>query len=150
MVRTYICLKIPKNFKGKFQPRPCHEGSEVEQRYSSIRGGRSTPRSGRFLPPGKTIVQGAGLTPGPVWRGAENLAPKGIRSPDRPARSHSLYRLRYLAHLLCTSTFVELFEIIHEIFFAPFRKVATQILCLELVDFMLNLFRRPFNICTNA
>ena len=27
--------------------------------------------------------------------GAENLIPTGIRSPDRPARSESLYRLRY-------------------------------------------------------
>ena len=27
--------------------------------------------------------------------GAENLAPTGIRSPDRPARSESLYRLSY-------------------------------------------------------
>jgi hypothetical protein len=26
----------------------------------------------------------------------ENLAPTGIRSPDRPTRSESLYRLRYL------------------------------------------------------
>ena len=32
---------------------------------------------------------------GPVWAGAENLAPTGIRSPDRPARSQSLYRIRY-------------------------------------------------------
>ena len=31
----------------------------------------------------------------PVWRGVENLASTGIRSPDRPARSKSLYRLRY-------------------------------------------------------
>jgi hypothetical protein len=30
--------------------------------------------------------------------GAENLAPTGIRSPDRPARSQSLYRLSYPAH----------------------------------------------------
>jgi hypothetical protein len=30
--------------------------------------------------------------------GLENLAPTGIRSPDRPARSQSLYRLRYTAH----------------------------------------------------
>jgi hypothetical protein len=30
--------------------------------------------------------------------GAENLALTGIRSPDRPARSQSLYRLRYPAH----------------------------------------------------
>jgi hypothetical protein len=31
----------------------------------------------------------------PVWTGAENLATTGIRSPDRPARSQSLYRQRY-------------------------------------------------------
>jgi hypothetical protein len=33
------------------------------------------------------IVQEAGCAPGAVWTGAENLAPAGIRSPDRPARS---------------------------------------------------------------
>jgi len=44
------------------------------------------------------IVQEAGWAPGPVWTGAETLDPTGIRSPDRPARSHSLYRLRYPAH----------------------------------------------------
>jgi hypothetical protein len=33
---------------------------------------------------------------GPVWTGAENLAPTGVRTPDLPARSESLYRLRYL------------------------------------------------------
>jgi hypothetical protein len=51
--------------------------------------------------PGKDpvpIVQEAGWAPGPVWTGAGNLAPTGIRSPDRPARSHSLYRLSYPAH----------------------------------------------------
>ena len=35
--------------------------------------------------PGKDavpIVQEAGWAPGPVWTGAENLAPTGIRSPD--------------------------------------------------------------------
>ena len=41
------------------------------------------------------IVQEAGWAPGPVWIGAENLAPTGFRSPDLPARSQSLYRLRY-------------------------------------------------------
>jgi hypothetical protein len=48
--------------------------------------------------PGKDplpIVQEAGWAPGPVWIGAENLAPAGIRSPDLPGRSESLYRLRY-------------------------------------------------------
>ena len=37
------------------------------------------------------IVQEAGWVPGQVWTGAENLAPTGIRSPDRPARSESCY-----------------------------------------------------------
>jgi hypothetical protein len=44
------------------------------------------------------IVQEAGWAPGPVWTAAENLAPTGILSPDRPARRQSLYRLRYPAH----------------------------------------------------
>jgi hypothetical protein len=37
----------------------------------------------------------SGWAPGPVWTAAENLAPTRIRSPDRPARSESLYRLSY-------------------------------------------------------
>jgi hypothetical protein len=41
------------------------------------------------------IVQEAEWAPGPVWRGAKNLVHKRIRSPDRPARSESLYRLSY-------------------------------------------------------
>jgi len=51
--------------------------------------------------PGKDpvpIVQEAGWAPGLVWTVEENLAPTGIRSPNRSARSQSLYRLRYLAH----------------------------------------------------
>jgi hypothetical protein len=42
------------------------------------------------------IVQEA---PGSVWTSAENLAPTGIRSPDHLARSQSLYRLSYRAHI---------------------------------------------------
>jgi hypothetical protein len=48
------------------------------------------------LPPGKTRYP-LYWASGPVWTGAENLAPTGIRSPDRPARSESLYRLRILS-----------------------------------------------------
>jgi hypothetical protein len=36
--------------------------------------------------------------PGPVWTGAKDFSPTGIRSPNRPARSQSLYRLSYPAH----------------------------------------------------
>jgi len=58
-----------------------------------------TPRP--LFTPGKDlvpIVQEAGWTPGSVWTSAENLDTTGIRSPVRPARSQSLYRLSYPAH----------------------------------------------------
>ena len=51
-------------------------------------------------------VQEAGWGPGQVWTGAENLAPTGIRSPDRPARSVSLYRLSYPGRRLNCLIFV--------------------------------------------
>jgi len=44
------------------------------------------------LTPGKDpvlILQEVGWASGPVWTGAEHLAPTGIRSPDRPARRHA-------------------------------------------------------------
>ena len=58
-----------------------------------------TPRP--LFTPGKgpvPIVQEAGWALGPVWTGEENFSPTGIRFPDRPARSQSLYRLRNPAH----------------------------------------------------
>ena len=64
-----------------------------------VGGQRHAPAA---LPPGKdpvTIVQEAGWAPGPVWTGAENLTPTGIRSPDRPARSESLYWLSYPTYI---------------------------------------------------
>jgi hypothetical protein len=41
------------------------------------------------------ILWKVGWAPGPVWTGAEPPPPNGIRSPDSPARSKSLYRLSY-------------------------------------------------------
>jgi len=61
----------------------------------------ATPRP--LFTPGKDpalIVQEAEWAPGPVWTGAEKLAPIGIRSPDRPTRSQSLYRQSYPAPML--------------------------------------------------
>jgi hypothetical protein len=56
------------------------------------------PRAGLYRrlggPQGRS-VQEAGWAPGPVWTSAENLALIGIRSPNIPDRSGSLYRLRY-------------------------------------------------------
>jgi len=39
------------------------------------------------LPPGKTRYLLYRRLGGPVWTGAEYLAPIGIRSPDRPSRT---------------------------------------------------------------
>jgi hypothetical protein len=85
--------------KGKSHPTTGHESPEGEYRYSSTlhSTSASTPRSGRFTP-GKDpvlIVEEVGWAPEPVWTGEENLAPTGIRSPDGPTRSESLYRLSY-------------------------------------------------------
>ena len=61
------------------------------------RRGRGVSVTARSLfTPGKDpvpIVQEAGWTPGPVWTGVESLAHTWIRSPHRPARSQSFYRL---------------------------------------------------------
>ena len=105
MFQKAVVDEIKGKGKGKVHPRTGHEGPDMEQTYSSTLpstsaldgGGCSTPRLGRFTP-GKDpvrIVQEAGWAPGPVWTGVENLAPTGFRSPDRPARSESLYRLSY-------------------------------------------------------
>jgi hypothetical protein len=55
-----------------------------------------TPRA--LYPRGRVpalIVREVGWAPGSVWTDVENLAPAGIRFPDRPAPSESLYRLSY-------------------------------------------------------
>ena len=71
---------------------------------TALEGGEgSFSRPGRSLPPGKDpvpIAQETGWPPGPVWTGADNLASTGIRSPDRPARRQSLYRLSYPSDIL--------------------------------------------------
>ena len=66
---------------------------------TALEGGEGS--ASRSLPSGKTryqLYRRLGGNPGPVWTGAENLAPTVIRSPNRPARSQSLYRLCYPAH----------------------------------------------------
>ena len=103
----YFCIYIAKD-KVKLHARPSHEGQEGGLRYRSIRsvtstldlGGWLTPRPGRFTLAKETrypFDKWQCGHPGSVWKGTENLAPTGIRSPDRPARSKPLYRLRYLS-----------------------------------------------------
>jgi hypothetical protein len=61
----------------------------------------SASRPGRFLPLGKTRYHLYRRLGGPQDRSGQVRKvslPTGIRSPDRPARSQSLYRLNYPAH----------------------------------------------------
>ena len=61
----------------------------------------STPRP-HFTPEKDPvpILQETPWAPRPVWAVAGNLALTGIRSPDLPARSQSLYLLSYPAHFI--------------------------------------------------
>ena len=68
---------------------------------AALEGGEwSAARPGRNLPPGKTLYPFYRRLGGPQGRSGwmENLVPTGIRSPDSPVRSQSLYRMRYPTH----------------------------------------------------
>ena len=59
----------------------------------------STPRQHFTLGKDRVpILQEAGWAPGPVWTGGKSR-PHRDSIPDRPARSQSLYRLSYRAHI---------------------------------------------------
>ena len=77
--------------------------------HGTRRGEGSASRPGRSLPPGKTWYPLYRKLGGPQGRSGQvrkiSLS-TGIRSPDRPARSQSLFRLRYPAH----NTFLHLYQ----------------------------------------
>ena len=91
--------------RGKVHHRTGHEGPEGEQRYNysffnlgARWGGWPTPRPGRFTPGGRpgTHCIGGWVSPRACLdRCGKSRPPTGIPSPDRQARSDSLYRLRY-------------------------------------------------------
>ena len=109
------------HIKGKVDPvqalrlctgRTAHRGSRgiailfLDQ--GTRRGeGSATPRP-LFIPVKDPVstVQEAGWAPGQIWTGPENLVPTGIRSPDRPARRQSLYRLSYRAHYFTCTVYI--------------------------------------------
>ena len=95
-----------------------------------------TPRP--LFTPGKDpvpIVQKAGWAPGPVWTGGENRDPTGIRSPDSPALSQSLYRLSYPALSRGTSRMGGSNSLLQaddeQLLFLPLGKTLGQKLCLR-------------------
>jgi hypothetical protein len=100
---THDTQLILKWVSSCYRPRgPLRESSGIALLFSLnlriLEGGRwSTPLPGRLYP-GKDpvpIVQEAEWASEPVWIDAENPAPTGIRCPNLPARSESLYRLRH-------------------------------------------------------
>ena len=97
-LRNYLIIWNDAPLKVKFSPeqaKKVQKGSRwvVLLSLALDGGGWSGPRSGRFIPRKDPVpvVQEADW----VWTGAENLAPTGIRTPDCPASSESLYRLSY-------------------------------------------------------
>jgi len=61
---------------------------------SALNGVSGESHASAALPPVKRPVAhciGVWVGPGPVWTGEENISSTGIRSPDRPSRSQSLF-----------------------------------------------------------
>jgi len=70
----------------------------------------STPRP-HFTPEKNTVpvLQEAGWAPVPVWTGGKSR-PRRDSISDRPARSQSLYRLSYPAHILLLLVHLSIWE----------------------------------------
>jgi hypothetical protein len=82
--------------------------------------------------PGKDlvpIVQKVEWASEPVWIGAENLALAGIQSPDFPARSKSLYRLRHPGSYTIHKFF--LFEVFSFLFQGIHNEKRGSLICLS-------------------
>ena len=119
--KTYRRPLFYLNGKGKSHPITGHEGPDGKQRNSSTLsltsmlgvGGcvNATPRplypKERHSVP---IVQEAGWVSGPIFTKAENLTSTEIRYPASPARSESLYRLRYPGPLANGTFKIKLFK----------------------------------------
>ena len=106
----FVCQESPvykDKGKGKGHPITGQEGPEEEQMQSSTLPSTSSLDGGgaggqrhapAALPPGKTRYPLYRKLGGPQGRSerVKKISPHtGIRSPDRPVRSESLYRLRY-------------------------------------------------------
>jgi hypothetical protein len=128
-VETHLCMLIRKYILDM----PCVTVMLYGKLYATRRRGRPTTRwlddvsidlrkmginewgdRARDREVWRRIVMEAKAYPGPLYkrlggsqgrsgRVRKNLALSGIRSPDRPARSQSLYRLSYPAHCLLVS-----------------------------------------------
>ena len=90
---THTLTFIVTGKKVKFTPEEATKAKR-DSRWGSVVNATPRPLYPRKSDP-ESIGQEAGWAPWPVWTGAENLAPTGIRSPDRPTSKESLYSLLY-------------------------------------------------------
>jgi hypothetical protein len=116
--------------KGKDRPVTGHEVPEVEYRYSSTLsltsvldsvGGQS--HAPAPITPGKTRCPLYRRLGGPKGRSGQVRKispPTGIRSPDPPGRSESLYRLSYPGHRACYQKLYFVILVIKTFCFWPF------------------------------
>ena len=95
-------IELDGDIKGKVHPRTGHEDPEVEYIYSSTLSltsccmewvVKATPQPLYLQERPRIHCIGSWVGPRANLDGCGNLASTGIRSPDRPARSESLYRL---------------------------------------------------------
>ena len=109
---------------GRFHHFIVHEGPQGEYRYrstlfltSALEGGEgSASRPGRTLPPGKTrdpLYRRSGGHHSRSGQVRKISLLTGIRSPYRPARRQSLYRLRYPAHMHNLSSVYFVIQLLH-------------------------------------
>jgi hypothetical protein len=90
-----VIIKGKAHSKGKYM-----YSSPISITSEQYRGGWSTPHPGRFTTGRRSDNHNTGGWVGPrggLARCRKSRPPpqNGIRSPDRPARSESIYRLRY-------------------------------------------------------
>ena len=118
---------------------------------AALEGGEwSAARPGRTLHPVKTpvpILQEAGWAPGSVWTGGK-FRPHRDWIPDRPARSQSLSRLSYRAHiLLYVGVQIEVFREFHSLISDNYRPRYCLRLIGRYVDSLYVQRRRIFFFC---
>ena len=75
----FIAIACPSHLLGKTKPGPPPDRTTTEIRSISV----------------ASLVDATRCALGPVWKGAENLTLTGVQTPNSPARSELLYRLRY-------------------------------------------------------
>ena len=109
---------------------------------TALEGGKgSASRPGRSLPPGKTRYPLYRRPSGPQGGSGhvrKILPPAGFRSPDRPARNQSLYRLSYpgpVYDVPCIEFYpnqINSVESINKILFTPLSKqIITKLIIIE-------------------